>query len=161
MRKISIIAVSLFVLLCFLLSGCGSSSSGDETYEFLAYSAPPGYEKDGSSSEPLYDDGSGHSIGIFISYPDVDGITSEDMLQGSLESYSSVDVERLDDYVVDGMSCPNVYAHDNDINTSSGHVYFVHGDALVDLFLLSYNEEIPDDAATAFYEFCSSVHITE
>lgn len=161
MRKISILSVSLAVLLCFVLSGCGGSSSGDETYEFLAYSAPPGFTKDGSSSEPLYADGSGHSIGISISYPDVDGITAEDMLQGNLESYSSVDVERLDDYVVDGMSCPNVYAYDNDISTSSGHVYFVHGDALVDLFLLSYNEEIPDDAATAFYDFCSSVHVSE
>lgn len=161
MRKISILSVSLAVLLCFVLSGCGGPSSGDETYEFLAYSAPPGFTKDGSSSEPLYADGSGHSIGISISYPDVDGITAEDMLQGNLESYSSVDVERLDDYVVDGMSCPNVYAHDNDISTSSGHVYFVHGDALVDLFLLSYNEEIPDDAATAFYDFCSSVHVSE
>jgi len=162
MRKQIIFFISLIFAVSMVLSACGSESK-TLTYEFLSFETPTGFTQSGSSSEPFFDDGDGQSISIHIDTSDSEYLTAEDMLENRLEpdQDSLSDFNRMDDYIVDGVSCPNVYFFDSELDAGFGDVYMIHGNSLVTFSLQSYKNEFPGDVSERFYEFLDTVHIIE
>ena len=163
MKKKYALVLAAVLSVAMLLSGCSGSSPVADSYEFLSYNVPDGYVRDGSHSYPVYRDGSDYPISITIESPD-DEATVDQMLEWRLDP-SPVDGDefvRLDDYIIDGISCANYFNYYADSNICFGNVAFIHDGQLVTLTISGIGNDIPEDvSAMFFHDFCDSVRITD
>lgn len=139
--------------------GICSCSSQTDNYQFLSYSIPSGYTQDDTSEEPLYSNGEGYSLSIDIEQNDSDYLTLEDMLNNRLTSSEDSKVTELDDFLVDEINAKQYYTYYSDIDSGSLTVSFIYNDSLVEISLLSYNAEIPDNILEDFETFLNSFKI--
>lgn len=154
MKKFFVLLLSTIIMVC--TCSCGSQTY---TYQFLNYSVPSGYTQDGTSEEPLYSNGEGYSLSIDIEQSESDYLTPEDMLNNRLTSSDDSEVTVLDDFLVDEINAKQYYTYYSDMDSAVLTVSFIYNESLVEISLLSYNAEIPDDILDDFEIFLNSFEI--
>lgn len=169
MKKFIVIFIAL--IMAVGLCSCGGDSEKSEsskspetskvmeTFEYLSYTVPSGYEQSEGPSVPLYSTPEGDTIYIVIEQSESDDVTVGDMLTERMKSNKYSEITPAEDVCIDGVTAKQYYSLDIESNTTTLNVAFVHNDDLVTISMWTVNAELSDDALADFSGFTNSVKI--
>lgn len=153
------IILALFtIVLCFSFVACGKNSSVyDDSYMFLNYKIPSGFEREEDSSGISYsDDKSGYFIFIYS-----DDDLNDDFDIDTMLEWRTVDLINSETIDVNGINIVYGEKYDSDIGTASMTGYFTYNNKLFTFSVSSIDTTLSDEEKNTFINLIQSISIND